>query len=406
MVIAMLTTTSMALIAGEDVDNEKNAVWGSQMRDYICDEDNVPIQTSQGVNSFKLKVDDKEGHIGTVKLIEVSKGPSGESVKYSGDKFIAVEITLGTPRTPEKDEFEVYYTVTCRRDIKNGDDERLLDKGDEMSGSWTGIGRYVTKTVSTSVSVTENAEYTAYDSADSDVKTIIKFGSGAAVAANWVTSEDPKYLNFTTDLDDADLDKDLKLKHGSQMKYMRFKGTPSWRYPVRLVLLDSKDKYAYTKESGKWKLIDPCWYDSYLKGYVSETNEITEYLTTSVRITEDGKEYVEPRVEVQVQEPKQEEEETPNVLYEINEANVPKSIPEPEPEPELKIESEPEAEPESELEQKEPEQKEPIVIKEPEEKETLDVQKYVDDINQDLKESEEELQARPSWWQKVLGFFK
>ena len=406
--VLMLTTTSFALIAGEDVETEKNAVWGSQLRDYLCTEDNIPIQTSQGINAFKLKVDDKDGLISSVKLIEVSKGPNGESVEYSGDKFIAVEITLGYPRTPKKDEFEVYYTVEARRNIDNGDDERQLDKGDEMSGSWIGLGRYSTKTVGTSMTVSESAEYTAYDSADNDIKTVIKFGSEAVVAADWKTYEDPKYMNFTTELEDSGLDSEFIREYKNNLKYIMFKGTPEWRNPVRLVLLYGKGKLVYTRTSEGWIPLKPCVYESTLKGYVTETEKLTEYLISDFELTPEGKIYVEPIQVPEVEAPEPEPE--PIQVSEIKE---------PEPEPILEeVIQEPEPiqdEADRQIEEilkgtgdavEEPEeeqiQQEPITLPKPTNNK-MEITPYESPLEESLKESEVQ-QVQLSWWQRFIAF--
>ena len=192
----ILSIQSFALSPGEDSDNEMDANWGSKFRDYLCDYDGNLVETNMGTRAFKLTYnrdevpDDndskKSALIESIQLIATSKGPNGQSTKESGDKFIAVEITLAIPTYAKNADFSIFYKVECKKDIKNVNKDLVLDKGDTAEGSWYGRGKTEEKVITSSVSISEgNTKNLAYSSADYDTKTIIRFGSTASFAVNW-----------------------------------------------------------------------------------------------------------------------------------------------------------------------------------------------------------------------------
>ncbi len=233
LITLLLSQPVSALIPDEFTETEINASWGSTLRDYLSNEDGKLVQTRQNINNLKLKVDYKDGPIKSVSLVSLSKGPNGETPTYSGDKFVAVEIVLGIPDKPVNDTFEVGYTVTVNRNIEDGDDERQLTDGTTLEGSWLGTGRYVAKTVSSSMNLTETGDTVAFDSSDYDIKTVIKFANTAIFAVDWSSTESSKYMNFTTSTTDVEIPVELNT---TNLVYIIFKGSPTFKHTGRLVL--------------------------------------------------------------------------------------------------------------------------------------------------------------------------
>lgn len=268
-----MSINALAVVPEEKTNTEKDASWGSILRDYICDDNGDAVLTDSPLSDFDLDVSSKSSSIKSVNLKQLNKGPGGQSAS-NGNKFIAVEITLGTPAKAKRQEFYCSYEVTALDDIYNDDNDHVISEDDELRGHWIGYGFYSDKKVSSDINIKESDSNVTYNSDDYDVKTVIKFETFADYAVEWTSSDSSKVLSFTTDTSRSTADEELT----DNSIFIRFSGEPKFKRDGKLVLRCNADEYLVNRvENGELREEDAI-YSSSLKGYVVTTNELTEFV--------------------------------------------------------------------------------------------------------------------------------
>lgn len=289
-IIALTSTQAYAISPSDDSEIERDAMWGSKLRDYIYTADDELLEASVSTSVFDLDTVDKSTNVDSVKIVTLSKGPNGQSTKRAGDKFYAVEITLGTPSSTKTKEFNVEYEIELKKDIEDRDEEEIMSEGEHMVGYWEGDGYYDHKTITNSVKVKENEEEYIYQSADFDLKTVITFEDDALFAVEWNTSEPDKNLQFSTDLYEADIGKE-KLEEIAQQdyRYIKFKSEPTFEKVGRLVIKTPREMRVSEVHGDDLREIENQWYDSKVGGIIIETDVLAEYVVTEVDVQKDVK---------------------------------------------------------------------------------------------------------------------